>query len=113
MNCQRLYENEDLENKIYDIVLENNDYADALRNNNHYDFHYFLSPFRHDLFIWYPFKKEGSLLEIGAGYGQLTSLFTQRVNRVVAIEDRQSNAISSQKELKMQLFCFLILMILN
>lgn len=44
MNCQRLYENEDLENKIYDIVLENNDYADALRNNNHYDFHYFLSP---------------------------------------------------------------------
>ncbi|MDD6048012.1 MAG: hypothetical protein Q4Q24_08465 [Methanobrevibacter ruminantium] len=52
-------------------------------------------------------------MEIGAGYGQLTSLFTQKVNRVVAIEDRQSNAISSQKELKMQLFCFLILMILN
>ena len=100
MAYQRLYEDEDLEKKIYDIVLENNDYTDTLRINNHYDFHYFLSPFRHDLFIWYPFKKEGSLLEIGAGYGQLTSLFTQKVNRVVAIEDSQSkcNIISKRAE---------------
>ena len=100
MAYQRLYEDEDLEKKIYDIVLENNDYTDTLRINNHYDFHYFLSPFRHDLFIWYPFKKEGSLLEIGAGYGQLTSLFTQKVNRVVAIEDSRSkcNIISKRAE---------------
>ena len=39
-------------------------------------------------------------MEIGAGYGQLTSLFTQKVNRVVAIEDRQSkcNIISKRAE---------------
>ena len=45
---------------------------------------------RHDLFKWYPFKEEGSLLEIGADYGQLTSLFTKKVSHVVAVEDIKS-----------------------
>lgn len=100
MNCQRLYENEDLENKIYDIVCKGNDFIEAIRENNSYEYHYFLSPLRHNLFQWYPFKEEGSLLEIGAGYGQLTSLFTQKVSHVVAVEDSQSkcNIISKRAE---------------
>lgn len=100
MNCQRLYENEDLENKIYDIVCKGNDFIEAIRENNSYEYHYFLSPLRHNLFQWYPFKEEGSLLEIGAGYGQLTSLFTHKVSHVVAVEDSQSkcNIISKRAE---------------
>ena len=100
MNCQRLYENEDLENKIYDIVCKSDDFIEAIRENNSYEYHYFLSPLRHNLFQWYPYKEEGSLLEIGAGYGQLTSLFTQKVSHVVAVEDSQSkcNIISKRAE---------------
>ena len=98
MNFQRVYEDETLENKIYDIVCERQDYIDAINKNNHYEYHYFLSPLRHNLFHWYPFKKECSLLEIGAGYGQLTSLFTQKVDHVVAVEDNESkcNLISKR-----------------
>ncbi|MBO7693974.1 MAG: hypothetical protein J6T10_15250, partial [Methanobrevibacter sp.] len=63
MDFQRLYENDDMENRIYDIVSENKDHIESIRENNQYDYHYFLSPLRHNLFQWYPFKKEGSLLE--------------------------------------------------
>ena len=94
----RLYEDEDLEKHIYDIVSNGKDYIEAIRQNNQYRYHYFLSPLRHELFQWYPFKKEGSLLEIGAGYGQLTSLFTQKVSRVVAVEESETkcNIISKR-----------------
>ena len=100
MNIQKLYEDESLEKKIYDIVCEGQDYIEAIRENNSYPYHYFLSPIRHNLFQWYPFKKEGSLLEIGAGYGQLTSLFTKKLDHVVAVEDSQSkcNLISKRAE---------------
>ena len=90
MNFQRLYEEESLEKKIYDIVCKGQDHIEAIRKNNKYPYHYFLSPIRHNLFQWYPFKKEGSLLEIGAGYGQLTSLFTKKLDHVVAVEDTES-----------------------
>ncbi len=87
---KRLYEDENLEKQIYDIVSNENNPIEVIRQNNQYKYHYFLSPLRHGLLEWYPFEKEGSLLEIGSGYGQLTSLFTQKVNRVVAVEDSKS-----------------------
>ena len=90
MDYLRAYENEDLESEIRNIVYSDEDYIDVLIKNNYYELHYFLSPLRHDLFKWYPFKEEGSLLEIGADYGQLTSLFTKKVSHVVAVEDIKS-----------------------
>lgn len=38
------------------------------------------------MFNWYDFKKEGSLLEIGAGCGAISGLFCERVSRVAAID---------------------------
>lgn len=100
MNYQRLYEDADLENEIYGIICDGEDIFDVLKRNNHYEYHYFLSPLRHNLFQWYPFKKDGSLLEIGAGYGQLTSLFTEKLDHVVAVEETESkcNIISKRAE---------------
>ena len=92
MNFKRLYEDEDLESKINDILLSGDDFKEIIKKENIFEYHYFLSHLRHDLFNWYPFKKEGSLLEIGSGYGQLTGLFTKKVNRVVSIEDSESKA---------------------
>ena len=90
MNYKRVYEDDYLENQIRNIVSEDIDYSEFIRKNNYFEYHYFLSYLRHDLLKWYPFKKEGSLLEIGSSYGQLTSLFTQKVNHVVAVEDTES-----------------------
>lgn len=45
-----------------------------------------LSPQRQCLLDWYEFDKNSILLEIGAGCGALTGLFTQRVQQVYANE---------------------------
>lgn len=47
---------------------------------------YHLSPQREFLLNWYPFKKNASLFEIGAGCGALTGLFTTKLKRVYANE---------------------------
>lgn len=90
MEFARLYEDTNFEKEMKSIVSK--DFKDIIKDTNHFEYYYFLSDLRHNLFNWYPFKKEESLLEIGAGYGQLTSLFTQKLNHVVAVENTQSKA---------------------
>jgi len=71
-----------------------------------YNFSYHFSKERHKLLEWYPFKKNASLLEIGAGLGALTELFCQKVKDVTAIEltEKRSKILqlrnSKQKNLK-------------
>ena len=102
MDFRRLYVNADLESELKDIVFNDCDFSEVIEENNVYEYHYLLSHLRQNLFNWYPFKKESSLLEIGASYGQLTELFTKKVKHVVSIEDSVSKAKLFQKELKMQ-----------
>lgn len=45
-----------------------------------------LSPQRELLLNWFPFKKDASLLEIGAGGGSLTGLFLSRCKEITAVE---------------------------
>ena len=90
MNNLKLYENDEIENEIRHLKGE--DFTKLLKTNNTYEYHYFLSPIRHNLFNWYPFNEQGSLLEIGSSYGQLTSLFIEKVGKVVAVEDGESKA---------------------
>lgn len=47
---------------------------------------YHFSHLRHNILNWYPFKKDCSILEIGAGCGALTGLLCQKAKHVVAIE---------------------------
>lgn len=51
-----------------------------------------LSPMRSNLLSWYPFEKEGSLLEIGSGCGALTELFCKKLKKVAAVELTQKRA---------------------
>ena len=90
MNSETIYANEELKNEILNIVNENKDLYDVLKDYNHYEYHYCLNYLRENLFLWYPFKKEGSLLEIGAGCGQLTNLFCEKLDKVVSVENDNS-----------------------
>jgi len=47
---------------------------------------YHLSPQREFLLDWYKFKKNASILEIGAGCGALTGLFTRKLKNVYSNE---------------------------
>ena len=92
MNLEKLYEDDDFESKLKDIIFNDCDFSEVFKESDLYEYHYFLSHIRHNLFNWYPFKKQGKLLEIGSGYGQLTELFTKKVNHVVCIEDSETKA---------------------
>ncbi len=59
---------------------------------------YHLSPQRQNLLNWYPFPKESSLLEVGAGCGALTGLFCERLKSVTALEltEKRSKVIKQR-----------------
>lgn len=92
MDFERLYEEDVFESELKNIDFNEYDFLEVIEGNNLYPYYYFLSHLRHNLFNWYPFKKETNLLEIGSSYGQLTELFTKKVNRVVSIENSESKA---------------------
>ena len=100
MDFRRIYVDDTLEKELNEIVLNECDFSHAIEENNTYEYHYFLSHLRQNLFNWYPFKKEGSLLEIGASYGQLTELFTKKVKHVVCVEDNESKVEIISKRAK-------------
>ena len=47
---------------------------------------YHLSPIRENIVNWYPFRREGTLMEVGAGCGAITGCFAQKLQRICAIE---------------------------
>ncbi len=58
---------------------------------------YHFSPLRSNIFNWYPFKKDASVLEIGAGCGALTGYLCDRVTHVTSVE---KSALRSDINLK-------------
>jgi SAM-dependent methyltransferase len=61
---------------------------------------YHLSPQRHMLLNWYPFRESSSLLEIGAGCGALTGLFLEKLSEVTCNELSPSRAEIIKKRFK-------------
>ena len=61
-------------------------YDDVLGDETDFDVWKQLSILRAGLFLWYPFKRNSTILEIGAEYGALTGILCERCAKVVAFE---------------------------
>ncbi|MCX6650722.1 MAG: methyltransferase domain-containing protein [Methanomassiliicoccales archaeon] len=83
---QDQYSDGDVEEDILTLVRSGNDLEDAIRHDQRWAVLYHLDQRRKNLLEWYPFSKEASLLEIGAGCGALTGLFCEKVRSVTAVE---------------------------
>ena len=81
-----LYSDGDIEDELLNIVKNNDDYMEILKNDNRWPILYHLSPIRENLLEWYDYDKNGSVLEIGAGCGAVTGVFCRKTSRVVGIE---------------------------
>ena len=57
-----------------------------LRTDNRWPVLYHLSPVRQNIVEWYPFEKEASVLEVGAGCGAISGALCRSVRRVVSVE---------------------------
>ena len=80
------YSDGDIEERLLEIVKSGQDIEELLTESTEWPLLYHLSDIRKNLLSWYPFDKNGSLLEIGAGCGALTGLFCEKTSRVAAID---------------------------
>lgn len=89
-NKKQVYSDGTVEDKIISHlrskgIYENEELEDGAIFHN-------FTPCREDILNWYPFRKDASLLEIGAGMGALTGLFCRMCGRVVALEQSPKRA---------------------
>lgn len=80
------YSDGDIEQELLEIVKNNSDYEEVLKDDNRWPIHYHLSPRRENIFSWYPFKEDAEILEIGSGCGALTNLLTKKAKAVTSVE---------------------------
>ncbi|MBT9778388.1 class I SAM-dependent methyltransferase [Clostridium sp. MCC353] len=62
-----------------------------LEENVNLDYLYALSEQRENVIEWFEFKPDASLLQVGAGYGALTGLYSRRVKEVCVLEEDSRN----------------------
>lgn len=74
-------------------LLENyqGDRHQILKEHGNLDYLYALSGQRESLVDWYPFRREGSLLEVGSGYGALTGVYARSVAWVDVLDESEEN----------------------
>lgn len=63
------------------------DFASVLEQDSRFGIFEELSDYGQGILGWYDFSPEGSLLELGAGFGRLTELFCRRCGAVTAVEE--------------------------
>ena len=80
------YSEGDIENDILEMV-RNNVQLDGLPPEKvDYSVLYHLSKRRENILNWYPFSKEETVLEVGAGCGAITGLLCGKLKKVTAVE---------------------------
>ena len=78
-----VYSDGSIESAIYKRVKEN---QMEVGSGDEWAEVYHLSPLRHNILNWYPFRAGCSILEIGAGCGALTGLLAERAAKLVSVE---------------------------
>lgn len=81
-----LYSDGAVEDELLALFRAGGAISAVLREDKRWPVLYHLSPERRNLLEWFPFRKEGRLLEVGAGCGALTGLFAEKVAKVTALE---------------------------
>ena len=90
------YSDGDIENKIIDFIKKYPyDYEKAFSEDSSWPVLYHLSDMRKNVISWYPFKKECTILEVGAGMGAITDELCKHAKKVTSIElsKRRATAI--------------------
>ncbi len=92
------YSDGDIEDDIikYIAQYEPEDYDKAVCEHLDWAVYYHLTNVRRNLLNWYPFQKEASVLEIGAGCGALTGLLCDKCKKVTAVELSKRRATAAQ-----------------
>lgn len=72
--------------QLFDDFNQGKNEIQILNENSRWDVLYHVSPVRKNILDWYEFKKDASVLEIGAECGALTDVLCRNVGQVTCIE---------------------------
>lgn len=75
--------------EVYKVIeaSTSENYMDVIQDDSRWFMFYHLSDYRSSMLRWYPFKKEASVLEIGAEMGAMTGALCDRVKKVTVTEN--------------------------
>lgn len=93
-NEKYVYSDGEVEKEIIEYVKKFNDsdYSEILNTDIRWPVFYHLSPIRQNVINWFDFKKDSSVLEIGAGMGAITPALCERCEHVVSVELSKTRA---------------------
>lgn len=82
------YSEGDIEDAIIKLILDSDieDYEQIIYDNFGWSSYYHLTHVRKNILNWYPFSKEGTVLEIGCGLGAITNMLCEKCKKVTAVE---------------------------
>lgn len=83
-----LYSDGDIEDTLLEIVKnhEKSEFPAIIAKTKSWPIMYHLSEVRTNILNWYPFEKNASVLEVGAGCGAITGAIADKVNKVIAVD---------------------------
>lgn len=79
-----LYSDGEIEDKIYEIIKNNQ--VENVDMYNNWALMYHLSHFRENILNWYDFKEGANILEVGSGCGSITGMLADRAKKVISVE---------------------------
>ena len=101
-NGEDKYSDGDIENDIIKYIEKINidEYETIFETDMRWPVYYHLSPIRQNILSWYPFEKDKTVLEIGAGMGAITEILIQKTKSVTSVELSKKRATAIQKRCK-------------
>ena len=98
------YNDGNVENELLEYY-KNEKFIDLSRE----DVFFYTTEIRENIINWYPFKKNASIIEIGAGLGTITGSLCKNAKKVVAVEGskRRAEIIASRhrNEKNLEIYC--------
>ena len=85
-NGQDQYSDGDIEDDLLKLITEEPDVEKILKRDDRWPVLYHFSPVRQNILEWYPFKKDASVLEIGAGCGAISGVLCKNAKHVTSID---------------------------
>ena len=76
------YSDGDIEDDILQLLQQNNNVLDILKQDDRWPVLYHLSPVRQNIIEWYDMDENSEVLEIGAGCGAITGALCRKVRHV-------------------------------
>ena len=87
------YSDGNIENSILEYIKKYpDDYEKAFEEDSSWPVIYHLSNARKNVISWYPFKKDCTILEVGAGIGAITEELCKHAKKVTSIELSKTRA---------------------